>query len=85
MNDVRNDDGLPGLLATPATIRRPYTNDLIANFAADKRVVRHGSALLVAAAEAKLRGEAPDSAAIIEAISGLFGAPARIFRFRERT
>ncbi len=67
--------GVIGLLATPATIRRAYTAELIANFAPDKRVVRHGSALLVAAAEAKLRGEPVDSAAIAEAIDGLFGAP----------
>ena len=67
--------GVIGLLATPATIRRPYTADLIAKFAPDKRVVRHGSALLVAAAEAKLRGEPVDGAAIAEAIDGLFAAP----------
>ena len=67
--------GVIGLLATPATIRRTYTNDLIAKFAPDKRVLRHGSAGLVAAAEAKLRGETPDPAAILEAVGGLFGAP----------
>jgi glutamate racemase len=67
--------GVIGLLATPATVRRAYTNDLIAQFAADKRVVRFGSAALVEAAEQKLRGEAPSAAAITEAIEGLFGAP----------
>lgn len=67
--------GVIGLLATPATVRRAYTNDLIANFAADKRVVRFGSAALVEAAEAKLRGEPVSAAAIGEAIDGLFGAP----------
>lgn len=64
-----------GLLATPATVRRAYTNDLIAKFAADKRVVRFGSAALVQAAEQKLRGEKPDISAITEAIEGLFSAP----------
>src|SRR5262249_669056 len=39
--------GVIGLLATPATVRRPYTDDLIAKFASDKRVVRFGSAALV--------------------------------------
>ena len=48
--------GVIGLLATPATVRRAYTDDLIAQFAADKRVVRFGSAALVEAAERKLRG-----------------------------
>lgn len=67
--------GAIGLLATPATVRRPYTDDLIAQFAADKRVVRFGSAALVEAAEQKLRGERPAPAAITEAIDGLFGAP----------
>ncbi|MES1156617.1 MAG: glutamate racemase [Alphaproteobacteria bacterium] len=67
--------GVIGLLATPATVRRVYTNDLIANFAADKRVVRYGTSALVDAAEAKLRGETPDFAATLEALTGLFGAP----------
>lgn len=64
-----------GLLATPATVRRDYTNDLISQFAGDKRVIRFGSAALVQAAEQKLRGERPDPAAVAEAIEGLFGAP----------
>jgi glutamate racemase len=67
--------GIIGLLATPATVRRAYTNDLIAQFAPDKRVVRFGSSALVEAAERKLRGEHPGAAAITEAIDGLFGAP----------
>ncbi len=67
--------GVIGLLATPATIRRAYTTDLIAQFAADKRVVRYGSAALVEAAERKIRGAAVDPSAVAEAIEGLFGAP----------
>jgi glutamate racemase len=67
--------GVVGLLATPATVERAYTDQLIAEFAADKRVVRFGSAALVEAAEAKLRGETPDADAITEAIDGLFAAP----------
>jgi len=67
--------GVIGLLATPATVRRTYTTDLITQFAADKRVVRFGSAALVQAAEHKLRGEPFDPAAITEAIEGLYGAP----------
>lgn len=66
--------GVIGLLATPATVRRKYTDDLIAQFAADKRVVRFGSSALVEAAEQKLRGETPDPSAITEAVEGLFGA-----------
>ncbi|QGZ96724.1 glutamate racemase [Terricaulis silvestris] len=67
--------GTIGLLATPATVRRAYTDDLIAQFAPDKTVVRFGSAALVEAAEQKLRGDVPDRSAITEAIEGLFGAP----------
>lgn len=71
---AQSKTGTIGLLATPATVRRAYTDDLIAQFAADKRVIRFGSSALVAAAEAKLRGEAVDASAITEAITGLFGA-----------
>jgi glutamate racemase len=67
--------GVIGVLATPATVRRAYTSDLIARFAANCRVIRFGSAALVEAAERKLRGETPDPSAITEAIEGLFGAP----------
>lgn len=67
--------GVIGLLATPATVRRPYTDQLIAEFASETRVIRHGSSALVLAAEAKLRGEAADRTAIAEAVAGLFGAP----------
>lgn len=67
--------GVIGLLATPATVRRAYTTDLVAKFASDKRVVRYGSTALVEAAERKLRGAPLDASAITEAIEGLFGAP----------
>ncbi|MEZ5960900.1 MAG: glutamate racemase [Hyphomonadaceae bacterium] len=66
--------GVIGLLATPATVRRTYTNDLITQFAEGKRVIRFGSAALVEAAEGKLRGGIADQAAITEAVDGLFGA-----------
>lgn len=49
-----------GLLATPGTIHRTYTDNLINEFAADCTVVRVGSSDLVHLAEAKLRGETLD-------------------------
>jgi len=49
-----------GLLATPATIERDYTNDLIREFAGDCHVVRVGSSELVEMAEQKLRGKTLD-------------------------
>ena len=49
-----------GLLATPGTVQRPYTDQLIRDFAADCTVIRVGSSALVEQAERKLRGEAVD-------------------------
>lgn len=46
-----------GLLATPATIERCYTEQLINEFAADKTVLRIGSTELVKLAEDKLMGK----------------------------
>lgn len=45
-----------GLLATPGTIKRPYTQELIDAFAEDCRVELFGSSELVMLAEAKLAG-----------------------------
>ncbi|WP_299019987.1 glutamate racemase [uncultured Photobacterium sp.] len=45
-----------GLLATPATVKREYTNQLVSQFASDCEVYRIGSTRLVEMAEAKLRG-----------------------------
>jgi len=47
-----------GLLATPATVKRDYTNRLVAQFASDCEVFRIGSTRLVEMAEEKLRGRA---------------------------
>ena len=44
-----------GLLGTPGTVKRAYTDRLIDQFAGDCRVLRHGSAELVHLAEEKLR------------------------------
>ncbi len=49
-----------GLLATPATVKRDYTDALIAEFAADCTVVKLGSSRLVTIAEEKLRGIPPN-------------------------
>ncbi len=64
-----------GVLATPATIDRPYTDDLIRKFAADCRVVKLGSAELVAMAEAKLLGQPVDTAQLTRILSTFFDAP----------
>lgn len=53
-----------GLLATPATIRRDYTQELIKLHAADCEIIKVGSSWLVQLAEQKLRGEPVDSEAL---------------------
>ncbi len=64
-----------GVLGTEATVRQPYVDDLTARFATDCTVIRHGSADLVEAAEARLRGEAVDPARFAAALDGLFAQP----------
>jgi glutamate racemase len=49
-----------GLLATPGTIARAYTDKLIQEHAKDCKVIKLGSSLLVEMAEARLRGIEPD-------------------------
>lgn len=67
--------GTIGLLGTEATIRQAYVDQLEAEFAAGKRLLRHGAPELVAAAEAKLRGEAADCGAFTRAVEGLRRQP----------
>jgi len=64
-----------GVLGTDATVRQPYVDRLSSEFAADCRVLRHGSARLVELAEARLRGEATDIADYRQVLSGLFDQP----------
>jgi len=64
-----------GVLGTDATIVQPYVDRLAAEFAADCIVVRHGSAELVALAEAKLRGEETDPAAYARIMDDLLSRP----------
>lgn len=49
-----------GLIATPATVTRPYTHDLIRDFSQSKPVELLGSTRLVDMAEEKLRGKCVD-------------------------
>ncbi|WP_246204823.1 glutamate racemase [Altericroceibacterium indicum] len=63
--------GVIGLLGTAATIRQAYVDNLEAEFASGKRLIRYGAPDLVAAAEAKLRGITPDPAIFHAAIEGL--------------
>ena len=67
--------GVIGLLGTEATIRQAYVDRLEHEFAADKLLLRHGAPGLVDAAEAKLRGEPVDCAAITGAAEALRSMP----------
>lgn len=67
--------GVIGLLGTEATIRQAYVDRLEAEFAADKHLLRHGAPELVAAAEAKLRGERVDPAVYARAAAALRAMP----------
>lgn len=66
--------GVIGLLATPGTIGRAYTDQLIADFASQAKIIKHGSVALVHLAEAVAAGEFPDIEAFAEAQSALFEA-----------
>ncbi len=67
--------GTIGLVGTEATIRQAYVDDLEARFAADKRLLRIAAPGLVAAAEAKLRGQPVDPAPIAEIAARLAAMP----------
>jgi glutamate racemase len=63
---------LIAMLATPATIARAYTDDLIAQFAADAEVIRVGSTALVTQAEALLAGAGIDLDVVAREIAPCF-------------
>lgn len=67
--------GTIGLLGTAATIRQGYVDRLEAEFAADKVLLRAAAPELVAAAEARLRGESVDSAVFARAAAALTSQP----------
>lgn len=66
--------GTIGLLATPGTVRRAYTAQLIKDFASQVRVILHGSVELVHMAEQIASGEAVALDAFRAAQAPLFDA-----------
>lgn len=64
-----------GLLATPGTVSRPYTQQLIDEFAPDCTIIRVGSTELVQLAEQKLRGQSPDPEKLREILAPIFTNP----------
>ncbi len=67
--------GVIGLLGTAATIRQTYVDNLEAEFAQGKRLIRHAAPDLVAAAEARLRCEEVDPEIYAAAARGLRAQP----------
>ncbi|MCT2399372.1 glutamate racemase [Novosphingobium mangrovi (ex Huang et al. 2023)] len=67
--------GVIGLLGTEATIRQAYVDRLEEEFASGKVLLRHAAPGLVEAAEAKMRGEPVDPAAIEGAARALRAMP----------
>ena len=64
--------GLISVLATPGTVARDYTRELIRTYAAHCAVTLVGSQTLAGLAEAYMQGEAPDRAAITAEIAPCF-------------
>lgn len=61
-----------GVLATPGTVKREYTQSLIHTFAFHCRVLVHGAPRLAEMAEAKLRGRPPSQKALAAEIAPVF-------------
>ena len=64
-----------GLLATPGTIKRDYTDELIADFAQGCEVIRCGSAELVNIVEAKLAGQPQPADAFKQVLAPFINHP----------
>ncbi len=60
------------VLATPGTVARDYTHDLVRKYAAHCEVTLVGSSLLASLAEAHMKGDCPSEAAIGAEISPCF-------------
>ena len=54
---IKSKSKIIGLVATPGTIRRAYTNDLIEKFAKDCKVLKIGTTDLVRLCERKMAGK----------------------------
>ncbi len=68
----RTHSGLVSVLATPGTVRRQYTRDLISDWASKCEVRLVGSTMLARLAEAYMRGGIVDEAAVLREIQPCF-------------
>lgn len=67
-----------GLLATPGTVQRPYTDELIRNFAADCTVQKVGSSALVQMVEDWMADGAIDRQELKKILQPFFADPGRV-------
>jgi glutamate racemase len=70
----RSNSHMISVLATPGTVARDYTHDLVRNYAAHCKVTLVGSVRLAGLAEDFMRGGSPSEAAIAAEISPCFVA-----------
>lgn len=70
-----SQSGVIGILATPATIQRAYTSDLIHKFANQCEVIKVGSTELVQLAENKLRGQVVDMSTLAGILEPVLARP----------
>ncbi|HYM99162.1 MAG TPA: glutamate racemase, partial [Aestuariivirgaceae bacterium] len=68
----RTKSGIVGVLATPGTAKREYTQALIQTYAHDCKVFLHGAQRLAEMAEAKLMGTPVDPAELKDEIQPVF-------------
>jgi glutamate racemase len=61
-----------GVLATPGTVSREYTHNLIKTYAGDCQVILHGAPRLAEIAERRLRGEPVSATELITEITPVF-------------
>ena len=67
--------GVIGVLATPGTLKRAYTDALIHEFARQHKVLSYGSVRLVELAERHAAGEAVSDEALLRELDGLMTQP----------
>lgn len=67
--------GTIGVLATPGTLKRAYTDALVQAFARQRNVLTYGSVALVELAERHAAGEAVSDEALAHELKALFGQP----------
>jgi glutamate racemase len=70
----RSHSKMISVLATPGTVARDYTRDLVRTYAAHCDVTLVGSNRLAGIAEASMKGETPSDAEIVKEIDGCFVA-----------